>query len=408
MTTAAQPVEAAFTDTGRRPDPGPRRGRDIVLANADLVLDDRVVRGALTIQDGRIAAIEDGGAVSVGAEDCGGQLLLPGLVELHTDNLERHLMPRPKVRWPGRAAVLSHDGELAAAGITTVFDAVRVGSMRQAREGAAKDYAKYARGVVDDIKALSAAGLTRIDHHIHLRAEVCSETVLEELDEFHEGDLVSIVSIMDHTPGQRQFADLAKFRDYHQGKYNLSNLEMDAHIAFTKGLHDRFGRDHEEGVVTRARRLGAHLASHDDTTEAHVARSRELSVEFAEFPTTLAAAQACREAGIPVMMGAPNVLRGGSHSGNVSAMALAEAGLLDILSSDYAPSALMMAAMKLAEGTGDLPGAVACVTSTPAAAVGLTDRGRLAEGLRADLVRVARHEGDSVVTGVWSAGRQVG
>lgn len=404
MTTAAAHIPTDPPGAG----PGPRRSREHVLANARLVLEGEIVRGSLRLVDGAIAALDSGARVPAGAEDCDGQLVIPGLVELHTDNLERHLMPRPNVRWPGRAAVLSHDGELAAAGITTVFDAVRVGSLRQTAQGAAKDYAKYARGIVDDIKALSAAGLTRIDHRIHLRAEVCSETVLEELDEFHDDDRVAIVSIMDHTPGQRQFADIQKFRDYHQGKYKLSNLEMDAHIAFTQGLYARYGRAHEDGIVLRARRLGAHLASHDDTTEAHVARSIDLSVEFAEFPTTLEAARACSAAGVPVMMGAPNVLRGGSHSGNVSAMALAEAGLLDILSSDYAPSALMMGAMKLAEATGDLPAAIASVTRAPAAAVGLTDRGRLAEGLRADVVRVARHDGVAVVTGVWAAGRQVG
>ncbi|MEL6335760.1 MAG: alpha-D-ribose 1-methylphosphonate 5-triphosphate diphosphatase [Pseudomonadota bacterium] len=406
MTTPAVPLDLVPAEAPATPRLV-RPAHDTILANADLVLGREVMRGSIVLRDGQIAAIDTGTAVPAGAEDCDGQLIIPGLVELHTDNLERHLMPRPKVKWPGRPAVLSHDGELAAAGITTVFDAVRVGSMRRA-EGASKDYAKYARGIVDDIKALREAGLTRIDHRIHLRAEVCSETVLEELEEFTTEDAVAIVSIMDHTPGQRQFADLSKFCDYFQGKYNLSDLEMDAHIAFTKGLHDRLGRSHEDGIVARAQALGAHLASHDDTTAAHVARSAELSVEFAEFPTTVEAAAACRAAGIPVMMGAPNILRGGSHSGNVAAMTLAEQGLLDILSSDYVPAALMMGAMALADATGDLPAAIGTVTANPAEAVGLGDRGRLEVGLRADVLRVARHDGVSIITGVWSAGRQVG
>ncbi|MEM9782600.1 MAG: alpha-D-ribose 1-methylphosphonate 5-triphosphate diphosphatase [Pseudomonadota bacterium] len=390
-------------DGAAAPRPTPER----VLANADLVLADRVVRGAVQIRDGLIADVSEGTVVPAGAEDCAGQLLLPGLIELHTDNLERHLMPRPGVKWPGPAAVLAHDGEVAAAGITTVFDAVRCGSMRGTAEGN-KDYSKYARAIVDDINALSAAGLTRADHGVHLRAEVCSETVVEELAEFHPADRVSIVSIMDHTPGQRQFSNLDKFRQYHQGKYRLSDAEMEAHIAFTRGLHARWGVEHENGIVASARRLGAVLASHDDTTEAHVTRSVELSVDFAEFPTTLAAARACRDAGVPVMMGAPNVLRGGSHSGNVSAQTLAEHGLLDILSSDYAPSSLMMGMVMLADVTGDLPAAVATVSAAPARAAGLTDRGTIAPGLRADLVRVARHGATTVVSGVWSCGRQVG
>ena len=318
-----------------------RPAAETVFCNARIVLAGEVVRGSLRIADDVIADIDTGARALPGAVDCEGQLLAPGLVELHTDNLERHLMPRPGVRWPGPAAVVAHDGELASAGITTVFDAVRVGSLR-GHEG--KDYARYARGVVDDIKALVEAGLLRASHRIHLRAEVCSETVLEELAEFGAEDLVAIVSIMDHTPGQRQFSDIAKFRQYHQGKYGLSDPEMDAHIAFTRGLHAEHGAGHEEGIVAHAGRLGAKLASHDDMTEAHVARSAALGVDFAEFPTSLEAARANRRAGILSMMGAPNVLRGGSHSGNVAAMALAEEGLLDILSSDYVPSALLMGA----------------------------------------------------------------
>ncbi|MEM9762519.1 MAG: alpha-D-ribose 1-methylphosphonate 5-triphosphate diphosphatase [Pseudomonadota bacterium] len=380
----------------------------VTLANARLVLADEVVTGSIRLEDGKIAGLDLGAGVPPGAEDCEGQFVIPGLVELHTDNLERHLMPRPGVTWPGAAAVLSHDGELASAGITTVFDAVRVGSMRNAGGEAKKDYSKYARGVVDHVNALAADGLTRVDHRVHLRAEVCSETVLEELDEFGVEDRVSIVSIMDHTPGQRQFADLDKFRQYHQGKYRLSDAEMQAHIDFTHGLYARWGAAHEEGIVARAAALGARLASHDDTTSEHVARSRELGVDFAEFPTTEVAAAACREAGIPVMMGAPNVLRGGSHSGNVAAMTLADAGLLDVLSSDYAPSALAMGMLHLGHRLGDLPGAVATVTAAPAAAAGLEDRGRLSEGLRADVVRLAEHDGIGVITGVWSGGRKVG
>ncbi|MEL6267878.1 MAG: hypothetical protein AAFR52_19930, partial [Pseudomonadota bacterium] len=213
--TETMDIEPAEAPAAPRPAPrpSPRPGPERVFANADIVLEGEVVRGALVVRDGVIAAIDTGTGVPGGAEDCDGQLLMPGLIELHTDNLERHLMPRPGVRWPGAAAVMSHDGEIASAGITTVFDAVRVGSMRAAGSDV-KDYARYARGIVDEIQALAAAGVTRAEHRIHLRAEVCSETVLEEMDEFGPDDGVAIVSIMDHTPGQRQFADVSKFRQY--------------------------------------------------------------------------------------------------------------------------------------------------------------------------------------------------
>ncbi|MGF1501139.1 MAG: alpha-D-ribose 1-methylphosphonate 5-triphosphate diphosphatase [Paracoccaceae bacterium] len=379
---------------------------DLVLANARIVLPDGVIRGAVAIADGCIADISEGTGRPAGAEDCEGQILIPGLVELHTDNLEKHLRPRPGVNWPRAAAVVAHDGEIAAAGITTVFDAVRAGTLRapvSSFEGV-----RYAREVVHEIRRLVEARALRIDHLLHIRAEICSEAVLDELAEFAPEDRVRIVSIMDHTPGQRQFVDESKYRLYYQGKHGLSDAEMDAFVAYTKALSAERGLRHEEGAVAHARRLGAVLASHDDTTEAHVARSVEIGVDFAEFPTTRAAAAAYARAGTPVLMGAPNLLRGGSHSGNVAVEELLSDGLLDILSSDYAPSSLLMGAMRLADLTGDLPGAVRTVTAAPADAAGLADRGRLAPGLRADIAQVARFDGVDVVTGVWSAGRQVG
>lgn len=383
---------------------------DLVLANARLVLGGEVVTGSVRIAAGRIADIATGSAVPRGAVDCGGAYLVPGLVELHTDNLEKHLHPRPGVVWPGAAAVIAHDGELASTGITTVFDAIRVGSIQHGpiRGVGGQDYARYARGVATEINRLAGSGVLRIDHRLHLRAEVCSETVLEEMDEFSAADRIDIVSIMDHTPGARQFADMGKYRQYYQGKYGLSDDEMARYIGFTQGLYAQYGAVHEAGIVARARGYGAALASHDDTTPDHVATSAAIGVDFAEFPTSLVAARGCHAAGIPVMMGAPNILRGGSHSGNVAAMELAADGVLDILSSDYAPSSLLMGAMKLGRAFGDLPRAIAMVSRTPAQATGLADRGEIAVGLRADLVRVVEHEGLDIVNGVWSAGRQVG
>jgi alpha-D-ribose 1-methylphosphonate 5-triphosphate diphosphatase len=379
---------------------------ELVLANARIVLGREVIRGSLRVGGGRIAEIDEGRTVPRGAIDCAGETVMPGLVELHTDNLERHLHPRPGVHWPRAAAVLAHDGELAAAGITTVFDAVRAGTLEA--PGSSFESVRYAREVAHEIARLRAGGALRIDHYLHVRAEICSQTVLEELDEFAGEDLVRIVSIMDHTPGQRQFSDEGKYRQYYQGKHGLSDTDMEAFLRYTKALSKDHGEAHEDGVAARARALGAAIASHDDTTEAHVARSLELGARVAEFPTTLEAARAYRRAGVPVMMGAPNILRGGSHSGNVAAAELAAEGLLDILSSDYAPAALLMGAMTLADMIADLPAAVRTVTRAPALAAGLPDRGEIAPGMRADLLRLAHVDGLTVVTGVWSAGRQVG
>ena len=305
-----------------------------MLANARIVLETETLTGSLAIHDGRIAAIDTGAGVPAGAEDCGGDYLAPGLIELHTDNLERHLEPRPGVRWPEAPAILAHDAELAGTGITTVFDALRVGSLVA---GGKSGYRRYARPLATEINRLHAAGALRIRHRLHLRAETCSETLVEELAEFAPDDRVGILSLMDHTPGQRQFTDISKLRDYAATRRDMNEDEFQAHVARLRGLRARNGARHEAAAVAGARRLGATLASHDDATPAQVAASAGHGARIAEFPTTLEAAAACRAHGIAVMMGAPNLIRGGSHSGNVSAAALADTGLLDILSSDYAP-----------------------------------------------------------------------
>jgi alpha-D-ribose 1-methylphosphonate 5-triphosphate diphosphatase len=376
---------------------------DIILTNARLVLDTEIVRGSLRISQGRIAAVDPGPSAVPGAIDCEGDLLLPGLVELHTDNIERHIEPRPEVHWPHRPAILAHDGEFASVGVTTVFDALRVGSLVSGKAS----YRPYARALANEIAQLRAEGALRISHFVHLRAEVSSQTLAEELEDFAPEDRVGLISLMDHTPGQRQFRDLSYLRTYLQKKRSFTDAEFEAHVTHLTDLRAEYGERHERAAISAASHLGAVLASHDDTTVEHVEQSAARGIRLAEFPTTIEAARACHEHGIKVIMGAPNLIRGGSHSGNVAAGELARQGLLDILSSDYVPSSLLTAAFQLADFWGDLPRAVATVTRTPAEAAGLDDRGRIAPGLRADLVRVHRLGGLPVVRTVWSQGRRV-
>lgn len=377
---------------------------ETILANATLVLPNEVRRGSLRLKDGRIADIADGVAVPPGAIDCAGDLVMPGLIELHTDNLERHIEPRPKVDWPHAAAIIAHDAELASVGITTVFDALRVGSVVS---NAKANYGEYARALADEILDLRAQGALRISHFLHLRAEVCSETLIAELAKFGPEDRVGIVSLMDHTPGQRQFRDVTQLKNHVCGKHGFSDAQFDDHVASQKALSALVGAAHEAAAVQAARRYGAVLASHDDTTAGHVAQSAAHGAHFAEFPTTVEAAWACRAHGIAVMMGAPNLIRGGSHSGNVAAKDLAKADLLDIVSSDYVPSALLSAALMLGDLWGDMARGVATVTAAPGAAAGLRDRGHLDIGARADVIRVARIAGAGALRGTWVQGRRV-
>ncbi len=377
---------------------------ETILANARLILPEQEITGSLRMQGGEITDIAEGTAVPAGAVDCGGDCVVPGLIELHTDNLERHIRPRPSAEWPHNAAIVAHDAELAATGITTVFDAIRVGSI-EGKGGVG--WRRYARGLADEILAMRTAGALKISHHLHLRAEICSDTLIEELDSFGAADRVGILSLMDHTPGQRQFADLRQYEIYMRGKHGLSEEVFQDHVATRIALGDKVREKHEAAAVDAAQRFGAALASHDDTTVDHVARSAQHGVALAEFPTTVAAAKACQAQGIAVMMGAPNLVRGGSHSGNVAAGDLAEMGLLDILSSDYVPSALLFAAAKLGLIWDSMPDAIATVTRAPAHAAGLLDRGSLAPGMRADVVRFGLAAEVPVLRGVWSHGTRV-
>ena len=377
---------------------------ETVLANATIVLPDRVERGAIRIVGGEIADISAGAGVPAGAVDCEGDFVAPGLVELHTDNLERHIQPRPRVNWPHDAAILAHDAELAATGITTVFDAMRVGSI----PGGKGRYMKYARGLASELLAMRAADALKISHFLHLRAEVCSETLVEEMDEFGPQDRVGLVSLMDHTPGQRQFRDMDKLETYVKGKLGLSDAEFTEHVAELRALRDANGERHEAAAVRAAARYGAVLASHDDTTPrtgGGLAPARYPAGRV--FATTHDAAAACRAHGIAVMMGAPNLVRGGSHSGNVAAADLAQAGLIDILSSDYVPAALLMGAVQLGALWGDMARGIATVTTNPARAVGLDDRGAIAPGARADVIRFAMRGQVPAVRAVWSRGQRV-
>jgi alpha-D-ribose 1-methylphosphonate 5-triphosphate diphosphatase len=376
---------------------------ELVIANAEIVTPDRVFRGAVTVRDGAIADIAEGARIPKGAVDCGGDYLIPGLVELHTDNLERHLHPRPGVHWPRRAAVAAHDAEFVSAGVTTVLDALRVGSLM------AETLGDYAREAAEATAQLRALGLLKADHYIHLRCELTSPNLIAEFDAMADDPRVRLISIMDHTPGQRQFAKIEKYVEYYQTKKNLDEAGMQAFMENAYKVQREHGLPNREDLGRRTRGARFTVASHDDATGAHVAENRAMGATVAEFPTTQAAAEVSRAEGMKVLMGAPNMLRGLSHSGNVSARTLAEAGLLDMLSSDYAPASLMLAAFKLADEVAgwDLPRAVACVTRTPAEAVGLGDRGEIAVGRRADLARVYHVERLCVTRGVWREGERV-
>jgi alpha-D-ribose 1-methylphosphonate 5-triphosphate diphosphatase len=378
---------------------------ETVFTNARIVTRDAVIAGDVIVRGGAIAAVEPQPRPSAapGALDLAGDLLLPGLVELHTDNLEKHAQPRPRVRWPAVSAVVAHDAQMAASGITTMFDALAIGDIQR---GGIR--LSTLGTMVDAVTTAQRQGMLRADHHLHLRCELSYPELRELIAPLAAHPLVGLISLMDHTPGQRQFVSLDQFKTYYQGKYNLSDAALQEFIVERKADQERYSTVNRDAVVGLARARGVRLASHDDATPEHVAEAKAAGVVIAEFPTTHAAAAAARAAGIAVLGGSPNVVRGESHSGNASALELARAGLIDILSSDYVPVALLHSAFRLTEAAGiALPDAVATVSANPADAVGLGDRGRIAPGLRADLIRVAVIDGLPVVRTTWRQGERI-
>ncbi|MFW5332522.1 alpha-D-ribose 1-methylphosphonate 5-triphosphate diphosphatase [Hydrogenophaga sp. ZJX-1] len=380
----------------------------VVFKNARMVLPDEVQAGSLSVEAGRIAGFGASNSSLPQAIDLEGDYLMPGFIEVHTDNFERHLMPRPKVQWAEMPALLAHDAEIAAAGITTVFDALGVGDAdHESLRGTAWD------AVLQTLDACTTENVLRADHHLHVRCELPAHNTIDLFQPFHGHQRLSLISLMDHTPGQRQWENIEHARIYYTGKKGWSQEKFEHQVAHAERLQAQYAEPHRDYFVDYCREHGIALASHDDTTVAHVEQAHAEGASLSEFPTTMAAARAAREHGLLTVMGGPNVVRGGSHSGNVAAADLARHGLLDILSSDYVPGSLLSAVLRLvADEILSLPEAVAIVSRNPARATGLDDRGAIEPGLRADLVQVRvvnmpnglRH---GVVRAVWREGQRV-
>ena len=375
---------------------------EIVLHHARVVLAEEIIEGSVLIRNGNIADISKGNGRS--GIDCEGDYLIPGLVELHTDHLENHYHPRPGVDWPPVSAVIAHDAQIAAAGITTVFDALRAGTFDPG-DIAARDGEK----LLAAIETAQSAGQLRAEHFIHLRCELPCHDTLDCATRTADSGEVHLISIMDHTPGARQFTSLDKFKQYYLGKKLILPEKIDAYIEERLAYQVQHASANKAGIVSLARQRSIPLLSHDDATAAHVDEAIADGVHICEFPTTVESAAAAHRNGLKILMGAPNFIRGGSHSGNVSTEDVARAGQLDIMSSDYVPVSLLATAFELPRRVESisLPQAVAIVSKNPASAAGFSDRGEIRFGLRADLVRVAHSSGLPVMRQLWRAGQRV-
>ena len=376
--------------------------QETILTNAILVLRDEILTGTIVMHGGTIADIQAGASHAPGAIDLGGDYVIPGVVDVHTDNLERQVQPRSLARWPSRSAMVAHDAQCAAAGVTTVLDALCLGDL-----GFDKERIKTFQDGVIDLDALTEAGLLKSQHFLHLRCEVPAIDVLELFDPVADHPLVRMISLMDHSPGVGQYADMDFYRKLRR-QGGLDEATVERRIKEMQAQRARLRDPNRRALLDRVRGTTIALASHDDRTAEEIAENAADGIRISEFPVTMAAAQAAKAVGMTVIAGAPNIVRGGSHSGNVSAADLVRGGAVDAFASDYVPPSLIEAAFQCAREEGlTLPAAVAMVSDHPAQMSGLPDRGRLEPGLRADMVRVRLHGTLPIVRQVWCGGERV-
>jgi alpha-D-ribose 1-methylphosphonate 5-triphosphate diphosphatase len=354
-----------------------------IYTNYRLQLPDEEVVGTLVVKDGLIADIQPD--VTPIGQDGQRNYLMPGLIELHTDNLERCISPRPGIQWPIESAVVFHDRQLVSAGVTTVYDAIALGDV----------YPGSLRltnfdEMIDTLFQGQLSGRFAADHWLHLRCEVSYKYVVAITEEYVNCPLLSLISLMDHTPGQRQFVNLESYKSYYTKKHGFPVSEIDSFIQQRQLEQRQYSEENTMALVQLAKSKNVVLASHDDATDEHVREAIENGVTIAEFPTTIEAAAEAHKQGLKVLVGAPNIVLGCSHSGNVSAMELVQRNQVDILSSDYAPLSLLQAIFIIRKKMNKpLYETIKLVSSNPAKAVKLFhDRGSLEVGKRADMITV--------------------
>ncbi len=369
-----------------------RASEEIVLSNAQIVCRDESFLGCVTVVDGVIADIAKGRWNAPGAVDMEGAFLLPGLVDVHTDNLEKHTIPRPGVFWNPVTAAVAHDAVIVAAGITTVFDSLCVGAIGK------PDRRIALPRMIEGLQAAEQQALLRAEHVLHLRCDLAEATLIDDVEAYLDHPALRFVSILEDSPRRdpAHFASVAEKRKL--------GAESGAVPACEDLLRIR------RRISAECQRRGIPWGNHDDTKAWHIDEGVALGMAVAEFPLTMEAVDAAEKAGVPVIGGAPNLVAGKSHSGNISMRDLAVRRRLGMLCSDYIPASLLHAvAILVADPIGlSLPEAVRLVSTAPAEAFGMTDRGVIEVGRRADLIQVAFNgDGPPVLQSSWCNGRRI-
>ena len=367
------------------------------LSDLKLVLPDRVLAcGSIHIEAGRIAEIVEGPAPQRNGNSNGpvrslhGLTAIPGIIDMHGDMLEREIEPRPKAYLPYDLALHELDKRLAASGVTTAYAAISFSEISIVRNSLRREEA--ARAIVQAIHDERDELL--VDIRVHARFEVTNPNAPPMLLSLVKDDLVDLVSLNDHTPGQGQYRDVeayvAMIADWRKISADYAHEVTRERINQIRSVPIAW--DVIQQVTELARAKGLPIASHDDDTAEKVALMESLGGNISEFPVTLEAAQEARRRHMHVAMGAPNALRGVSTSGNLSARDAIAAGVVDLLAADYHPGALLQAAYLLThDGILPLHESIKLITANVADAVRKPDIGVLTVGKRADIVLI---EGD--------------
>lgn len=352
---------------------------------------------AILIEGGKITTIDPTSTAGATEVDLSGRILMPGMIDLHCDAMEKEVEPRPGVHFPLEFACAQADKRNAAAGITTVYHALSFAN----HELGVRNNA-FAAEIARAIGDWQAHAL--IDNRVHVRYEVTDETAPPLLSALLRDRHAHLMSFMDHSPGQGQFRDVEAYRAYLAKTYKTDAAQIDDILA-QKAKAAEGAIQRMEQLARLARECGVSIASHDDDSPQKVDTVKALGAVVSEFPVNLETAQAARSQGLATLFGAPNILRGKSQSGNMRALDAVLAGVADCLCGDYSPAALLPSVMKLPDLAGiALHEAVALVTCNPARAAGLHDRGEIAAGKRADLIAVKTLGGLPQAERVWSGG----
>lgn len=383
----------------------PCNKRDFIIRNASVVTPGGILKGAsLRIEDGIIVVLREGEIKSfLSTIDAEGMYVLPGFVDLHSDAIEKGIEPRPNVFFPVNIAVYELDKKLSSCGITTMFHSLSFAEMEIGLRSNS-----MAAGIVREINALS--GHLKVRTKIHARYEITDSAAIPFLEALIKDQQIHLLSVMDHTPGQGQFRGVTAFKGYYGRVYRKNDEELDSMIS--RKLKVKGTTVIEEGLqylIDLCKNHGIPLASHDDDSPEKIRWLKGMGLRISEFPVSMEAVMFAAEEGFSVCLGAPNILRGASQSGNLSARDAILEGFGDIICSDYAPMALLYTVFTIYHlGILPLHEAVNMVSINPAEAVGLGDQtGSIEEGKECDIVIVDVRNGVPQVLKTFISGREV-